>query len=87
MRLPFAHTFLTNYIMLKHSLSLIATVTMLAGCATPHVVQPMKLSDSSLTCQQLTTEMADAERFKNDAQKEKGMTGTNVAAVIFSGRQ
>ena len=27
--------------------------------------------------------MAEAERFKVDAQKEKGMTGTNVAAVIF----
>ena len=69
--------------MLKHSLSLIATVTILAGCATPHVVQTVKLSDNSLTCQQLTTEMADADRFRTDAQKEKGMTGTNVAAVIF----
>jgi len=83
MRLRFAHNFLTNHIRHKHSLFLIAIVTLLAGCATPHVVQPMKLSDSSLTCQQLATEMTDAERFKTDAQKEKGMTGTNVAAVIF----
>lgn len=69
--------------MLKHSLSVIATLTILAGCATPHVVQPVKLSDSSLTCIQITTEMAESDRFKSDAQKEKGMTGTNVAAVIF----
>ena len=27
--------------------------------------------------------MAESDRFRNDAQKEKGMTGTNVAAVIF----
>ena len=69
--------------MLKHSLSVIATLTLLAGCATPHVVQPVKLSDSSLTCIQLTTEMSESDRFRADAQKEKGMTGTNVAAVIF----
>ena len=29
------------------------------------------------------TEMAESDRFRTDAQKEKGMTGTNVAAVIF----
>lgn len=60
-----------------------STLAFLTGCATPHVVQPVKISDSSLTCAQLTSEMAEAERFKVDAQKEKGMTGTNVAAVIF----
>ncbi|WP_342129798.1 hypothetical protein [Hydrogenophaga sp. OTU3427] len=27
--------------------------------------------------------MKDADRFRTDAQKEKGMTGTNVAAVLF----
>ena len=27
--------------------------------------------------------MAESDRFRSDAQKEKGMTGTNVAAVIF----
>jgi len=69
--------------MYKHTFSIIAAVTLLAGCATPHVVQPVKVSDSALTCAQLTTEMSDADRFRTDAQKEKGMTGTNVAAVIF----
>lgn len=69
--------------MLIRSLSAIATFSILAGCATPHVVQPVKLSDSSLTCTQITTEMAESDRFRSDAQKEKGMTGTNVAAVIF----
>ena len=69
--------------MLKKLSFAAAGIALLAGCATPHVVQPVKLTDSALTCSQLTTEMAEADRFRADAQKEKGMTGTNVAAVIF----
>ena len=36
-----------------------------------------------LNCQQLDLEMREADRFKMEAQKEKGMTGTNVAAALF----
>ena len=69
--------------MLQRSFLSIAALSILAGCATPHVVQPVKISDSSLSCSQISTEMAESDRFRSDAQKEKGMTGTNVAAVIF----
>lgn len=55
----------------------------LAGCATPHVVQPTRIGDQNLTCNQLDLEMAEADRFRTEAQKEKGMTGTNVAAALF----
>ena len=65
----------------------VASVCILAGCATPHVVQSVKMSDSSLSCKQIITEMAEADRFRSDAQKEKGVTGTNAAALVFSGRQ
>ena len=63
--------------------TLLATGGLMTGCATPHVVQAVKTGDSSMTCAQIDTELADADRFRSDAQKEKGMTGTNVAAVIF----
>lgn len=56
---------------------------MLAACATPHVVQSVKPTDHSLTCNQINLEIADAERFRTEAQKEKGVTGTNVAAVVL----
>ena len=56
---------------------------LISGCATPHVVDAVKASDSSLTCAQIEAEIRDADRFKADAQKEKGMTGTNVAAALF----
>jgi hypothetical protein len=55
----------------------------LSGCATPHVVETTRVTDSNLSCTQLEAEMKDADRFRTDAQKEKGMTGTNVAAVLL----
>ena len=63
-----------------------ATLTIvgsLTGCATPHVVQAVKMTDTAMTCAQIASESSDADRFRTAAQKEKGMTGTNVAAVIF----
>ncbi len=66
--------------------ALMASVTcllMVGGCATPHVVEAVKTSDASLSCAQIESEMKESERFRADAQKEKGMTGTNVAAVLF----
>jgi hypothetical protein len=59
------------------------SAALLSACATPHVVQAVKTTDASLSCAQLDAEMQDADRFRADAQKEKGMTGTNVAAVLF----
>lgn len=70
--------------MKKKLAMLVATSTLLiVGCATPHVVQSVKPTDESLSCNQLYSEMADAERFRAEAQKEKGVTGTNVAAAVF----
>jgi hypothetical protein len=54
-----------------------------AGCATPHVVESAKSSDSTLDCTQIAGEMRQADRFKKEAQKEKGMTSTNVAAALL----
>lgn len=65
------------------SASTLGICVLLHGCATPHVVESVKTTDGALTCSQLETEMKEADRFRTDAQKEKGMTGTNVAAVLF----
>lgn len=67
----------------KLAVSTVVSVIFFTGCATPHVVQSTKPGDSILTCSQLDSEFEDIERFKADAQKEKGATGTNVAAAIF----
>lgn len=59
------------------------TAILLAGCATPTVVEVSRPQDSRLSCQELENEIAEAERFRRDAEKEKGVTGTNVAAALF----
>ena len=69
--------------MKKNTLVALAIAATLAGCATPHVVETTKLSDKQLSCSQIELEMREADRFRTDAQKEMGMTGTNVAAAIF----
>lgn len=60
-----------------------AMMGLLAGCATPHVVKSVQTTDTVLNCRQLETEMSEADRFRESADKEKGMTGTNVAAVLL----
>ncbi len=60
-----------------------AALSALGGCAKPHLVETLRVSDNNLNCTQLEAEIREADRFRTDAQKEKGMTGTNVAAVLF----
>lgn len=62
---------------------LIATVAVLAGCASPTVVQSVKPGDTGLSCGQLQNEFADADKFKKDAEGEKGVTGGNTARLLF----
>jgi hypothetical protein len=68
---------------LKRFSSKAALVVLLSGCATPHVVKSVQTADTALTCRQLETEMADADRFREAANKEKGMSGTNIVAALF----
>lgn len=55
----------------------------LAACATPEVVSERQTGDANLTCQQLASEIRSAEAFAEKARREKGVTGTNVAAGLL----
>jgi hypothetical protein len=54
-----------------------------AGCATPTVVQSKQSGDTSMSCDQLKAAYAEALDFETKARKERGLTGTNVAAAVF----
>ena len=58
-------------------------LSMLVGCASPTVVQTRKAADGDLTCDQLKEQITEAEDFEAKARKERGVTGTNVAAAIL----
>ncbi len=58
-------------------------VALLSACASPTVVQTMKPGDTGLTCSQLQNEFSDADRYKKEAEGEKGVTGGNTARLLF----
>ena len=41
------------------------------------------MGDNKLSCMQLVAEIQEATEFELKAQKEKGVTGTNVAAAVI----
>lgn len=59
------------------------SAAVLSGCATPEVVDARQVGDAGLSCSQIQAELAEAQRFEEEARKEKGVTGTNVAAAVF----
>ncbi len=56
---------------------------LVSACATPDVVSVHKIGDEDLSCGQIKEQFAEAQKFERNARKEKGVTGTNVAAVLF----
>lgn len=58
-------------------------VFLLAGCASPDVVDERQVTDQQLSCDELETEIEAAQRFEQAARDERGMTGTNAAAAVF----
>lgn len=58
-------------------------MSLLGGCATPHVVQTKQVGDSEMSCNQIKAAYAEAQEFENKARQERTVTGKNVAAAIF----
>jgi hypothetical protein len=61
----------------------VGLLILLSACASPTVVQSVKAGDTGLSCSQLQNEYQDAEKARTDAGKEKGVTGGNVARLLF----
>lgn len=57
--------------------------TFLGGCASPTVVESKQSSDRMMSCDALKTAYNEAKDFEGKARKERGMTGTNVAAALL----
>ena len=64
-------------------LAVTLTVAVLGGCATPAVVESKQANDRMMSCDALKTSYAEAKDFESKARKERGVTGTNVAAAIL----
>jgi hypothetical protein len=65
------------------NIAIALSLSLLAACATPTVVQTRQATDASLSCEQIKGEIAEAERFEKAARKDRTATGTNIAAAIL----
>jgi hypothetical protein len=63
--------------------AVLGALLLLGACATPEVVQTRQVGDDRLSCAELKQAIFEAEDFQRAARKEKGATGTNVAAYVF----
>ena len=69
---------------MKKAIATFLLLIFIVSCATPTVVNVVGPTDSSMTCNQLDTQIAIAIKYADDARKEKNMgTGTNVGALLF----
>ncbi|MDA9697996.1 hypothetical protein N9U81_01160 [Candidatus Pelagibacter sp.] len=69
---------------MKKTFLLISLFLFVISCATPTVVNVVGPNDSKMSCSQLDVEIAMANKYAEDAKKEKNLgTGTNMAALLF----
>jgi len=61
----------------------LAVALLLAGCATPTVVQSVQPKDAGLSCAQLQGEVAEAEKMRLAAEGAQGTTGGNVLKAFL----
>ena len=66
-----------------NNMAMVFSLLLISACANPEIVSERQTGDTALSCSGLTSEIKEAEKFKEDARDEKGMTSTNVAAGLF----
>ena len=69
---------------MKKILILLTLLLFSASCATPTVVNVIGPNDNELNCKELSSEIAKANQYANEAQKAK-KTGKphNIGAILF----
>lgn len=58
-------------------------IVSLTGCATPHVVAKTKVTDAQLSCQQVKTQISEADTFEKKARDGRKVNGKNIAAAVL----
>lgn len=64
--------------------SILVLLLVCTSCATPTVVNVIGPNDHKLTCEELSAEIAEANKYADEAQEAKNMKKPhNVGALIF----
>tara|TARA_B100000965_G_scaffold387752_1_gene391487 strand:- start:297 stop:617 length:321 start_codon:yes stop_codon:yes gene_type:complete len=70
--------------MMKKNISLILLVFFIASCASPTVVNVIGPNDNKLNCEELSNEIARANRYADEAKDAKKMDKPhNIGAILF----
>ncbi len=69
--------------MLSKTVTATVLVCFLSACASPTVVQSKQSRSSDMSCDHLKAANAEAQDFEAKVRKERGVTGTNVAAAML----
>ena len=62
---------------------LMSLLSALGGCATSPKINAVQMGDNQLTRDQLASEICKLDQSQQCIDKNKGVTGTNVAAALF----
>ena len=69
---------------MKNILTLLTLLLFSASCATPTVVNVIGPNDNELNCKELSSEIAKANQYANEAQKAKKVGKPhNIGAILF----
>lgn len=64
-------------------IALTATALLTSACSSTTKVATVKPTDSKMTCEEINTEFAELETVMKEARKNKGASGTNIAAALL----
>ena len=69
---------------MKNILSILILLLFCVSCATPTVVNVIGPNDNTLSCKELSLEIAKANKYADEAQAAKKMNNpANIGALIF----
>ena len=69
---------------MKKLLSILSLLLICTSCATPTIINVIGPNDSNLNCDELSTEIAKANKYADEAQEVKKMNKPhNIGALLF----
>jgi len=78
------HTFKNSEYYMKKTLVLLTLFFFVLSCATPTVVNVIGPKDNELNCKELSSEIAKANKYANEAQEaKKADKPHNIGAILF----
>jgi len=75
---------MTKKFNIKKNISTLFLFLMLTSCASPKVVNIIGPNDNSMSCEELSSEISKANKYFDEAQKQKKTnTPHNIGAILF----